>query len=78
MAGRAGGHGIEVQTTRPTAQQLEFCTMPEDADQLPTSRLVRWAALGALILLAIAIYFRDGLRLPTLEAGPGAPAAQVE
>jgi len=52
--------------------------MAEDSDRMATSRLVRWAALGVLIILAIAFYFRDGLHLPTLEAGPGAPASQVE
>jgi hypothetical protein len=52
--------------------------MATDTDDMPTSRLVRWAALGVLILFAVAFYFRDGLRLPTIEAGPGAPAAQVE
>ncbi len=52
--------------------------MVNDSDDMPTTRLVRWAALAVLIILAVAFYFRDGLRLPTLEAGPGAPAAQVE
>jgi hypothetical protein len=52
--------------------------MAQDSDRMPTSRLVRWAAMGVLIMLAIAFYFRDGLRLPPLEAGAGAPAAQVE
>lgn len=49
--------------------------MPEDSDLMPISRLVRWAALALLILLAIAFYFRDGQRLPTLDA---VPAAQAE
>ena len=66
------------QTTRLTVKQLEFPTMADDSDRMATSRLVRWAALGVLIILAIGFYFRDGLHLPTLEAGPGAPAAQVE
>jgi len=52
--------------------------MAIDTDDMPTSRLVRWAAMGLLIILAIAFYFRDGLRLPPLDAGPAAPAAQVE
>lgn len=50
--------------------------MAEDSDLMPISRLVRWAALALLILLAIAFYFRDGQRLPTMDAG--VPAAQAE
>jgi hypothetical protein len=31
---------------------------------MPASRIVRWVTLAALIVLAIVLYFRDGLRLP--------------
>jgi hypothetical protein len=47
--------------------------MGDDSNDMPVSRVVRWLTLGALILFAIALYFRDGLQLPSL--GPVAPAA---
>jgi hypothetical protein len=47
--------------------------MADDSNDMPVSRIVRWLTLGALILFAIALYFRDGLQLPPL--GPVAPAA---
>jgi len=50
--------------------------MPSDADLMPVSRLVRWGAVALLILLAIAFYFRDGQRIPTIDAG--AVSAELE
>ena len=52
--------------------------MPDDFDQMPASRLVRWGALALLIAFAIAFYFRDGLRLAPLDAGTPPPSAQSE
>ncbi|HET7789161.1 MAG TPA: hypothetical protein VFK78_00010 [Gemmatimonadales bacterium] len=37
---------------------------------MPLSRVVRWMALGALILFALALYFRDGLRVSPLSGTP--------
>ena len=48
--------------------------MPDDAPELPTSRLARWIAIGAVIVFAVALYFRDGRRLPALTS-PAAPSA---
>ncbi|HEX4601086.1 MAG TPA: hypothetical protein VH116_06825 [Gemmatimonadales bacterium] len=47
--------------------------MPDESTELPTSRVARWAATGALILLAVALYFREGRRTAPLTA-PAAPA----
>ncbi len=44
--------------------------MPDESNALPTSRIGRWIIFGALILLAVALYFRDGRRLPPLPAAP--------
>ena len=46
--------------------------MSDESNLLPASRLVRWATLGVLICLAIALYFRTGTRLPSLTATPAA------
>jgi hypothetical protein len=35
---------------------------------LPLSQLVRWGALAVLILIAVVLYFRHGLDLPSLGA----------
>jgi len=50
--------------------------MPDDSDLMPVSRLVRWATVAVLIAIAVAFYFRDGQRIPNMDAG--APAAQSE
>ena len=50
--------------------------MPDDSDLMPVSRLVRWGTVAILIAIAVAFYFRDGQRIPTLSAG--VPAAQSE
>ncbi len=50
--------------------------MPDESNVLPTSRIARWIALGVLILLATAFYFRDGRRLQPLTATPTAPASE--
>jgi hypothetical protein len=48
--------------------------MPDESNELPTSRIARWLTTGILILFAVALYFRDGRRLAPLTATP-APAA---
>ncbi len=50
--------------------------MAEEAADLPTSRLARWIAIGAVIVFAVALYFRDGRRLPPLTSPAGPAAAQ--
>ena len=51
--------------------------MPDDSPALPTSRFARWVAVAVLILFTVALYFRDGRRVPPLTANPsaGGPAA---
>ena len=44
-----------------------------DDNLLPPSRLVRWMFLGAVILFAVGLYFRWGVRVPPMSAAP-APA----
>jgi len=50
--------------------------MPDESNVLPTSRIARWLTLGALILLGVLLYFRDGRRVPPLPApaAAGQPA----
>ena len=59
----------------PTSFRLS--PMADDVPALPTSRLARWIAIGAVIVFAVALYFRDGRRLPPLTS-PAAPAAAAE
>ncbi|PYP73797.1 MAG: hypothetical protein DMD41_04335 [Gemmatimonadetes bacterium] len=42
---------------------------------MPASRIVRWLTLAALIVLAIVLYFRDGLRLPRFSGTSAADTA---
>ena len=44
--------------------------MPDESASVPAARVVRWMALGVLVLLAVALYFADGLRLAPLSAAP--------
>ena len=44
--------------------------MPDESNDIPVGRLVRWLALGALILFAVALYFRDGRRVVPFGAAP--------
>ena len=48
--------------------------MPDEADALPTSRIVRWVALAMVIGFAVALYFRAGVRLAPLTAPPPPPS----
>ena len=49
--------------------------MPDDSPVLPTSRIARWIATGLLVLLVVALYFRDGRRLLPLTVTPPPPPA---
>jgi len=49
--------------------------MADEMPQLPTTRLARWIAIAVVIVFAIALYFRDGRRVPSLTS-PAAAAAQ--
>ena len=50
--------------------------MAEESNLLPPSRLVRWMALGAVILFAVTLYFRWGTHLsPVSAAAAPAPVA---
>lgn len=42
--------------------------MADDSDVLPPSRVVRWMALGAVVLVAVGLYFRSGLKVPAVSA----------
>jgi hypothetical protein len=51
--------------------------MADESNVLPASRIVRWVAIGVLIVFAVVLYFREGRHVPPLAA-PGvspAPAA---
>jgi hypothetical protein len=52
--------------------------MPEDSPVLPASRIVRWITLGALIVFAVGLYFREGRTLAPLTAPPPPPAAPAD
>jgi len=45
---------------------LEYERMAPDSHDLPVARLVRWLAVAALILGAVWLYFRYGLRIAPL------------
>ncbi len=46
--------------------------MADEAIILPTSRIVRWLAIAAVIAFAVALYFRDGRNVPPLTGTPAA------
>ena len=46
--------------------------MPDESPALPTSRIARWIAIAAVIGFTVALYFRDGRRVPPLTATPTA------
>ncbi len=46
--------------------------MADESNLLPPSRLVRWMALGAVILFAVGLYFRWGTRVPPVSAAAAA------
>jgi len=49
--------------------------MSDESNVLPTSRIVRWVAIGALILFGVALYFRAGRQLAPLTAPAASPVA---
>jgi hypothetical protein len=51
--------------------------MADDSNVLPASRLVRWMALGAVILLAVGLYFRWGTRVPPVSAAAASVPAET-
>jgi hypothetical protein len=44
--------------------------MADDPNVIPPRRLVGWAAIGVLVVLAVALYFVHGRTLPPLTAEP--------
>jgi len=46
--------------------------MADESNVLPTSRIARWFALAAVIVFTVALYFRDGRRVPPLTGTPAA------
>jgi hypothetical protein len=50
--------------------------MADELSDLPTSRLARWIAIAVVIVFAVALYFRDGRRVPPLTNPAGTTAAQ--
>lgn len=42
--------------------------MADEPNTFTTARLVRWLALAALILFAVALYFRDGPQVAPIHA----------
>jgi hypothetical protein len=50
--------------------------MADESNVLPTSRIARWFAIGTLIVFAVALYFRDGRRVPPLTGTPAPSADQ--
>jgi len=48
--------------------------MPDESNELPTSRIVRWVALAVAIGFAVALYFRAGVRLAPLTTPTPATA----
>lgn len=47
--------------------------MVDESSVLPASRIVRWVALGALIVFAVGLYFREGRTLAPLTAPAASP-----
>ena len=50
--------------------------MPDESNELPTSRIVRWVALALAIGFAVALYFRAGVRLAPLTTPPPSPPSR--
>src|SRR5438445_5969997 len=69
------GNGSARQPSPSFPLALEYLAMPDDFPVLPTSRIARWIATGLLVLLVVALYFRDGRRLLPLTVTPPPPPA---
>jgi hypothetical protein len=54
-------------------------TLPKSAseDVMPPSRAVRWVLLAGVILFAVGLYFRFGLRVPPTGSAPPASATST-
>jgi len=46
--------------------------MADEIIILPTSRILRWFVIGAVIAFTVVLYFRDGRQLPPLTGTPAA------
>src|SRR5207249_1890060 len=51
---------------------LKYAAMPDESPVLAPSRLVRWLAIAVVIVFTVALYFRDGRRVPPLTGTPAA------
>jgi len=51
--------------------------MPDESPVLPPSRIARWFAIAAVIVFTLALYFRDGRRVPPLTGAPAASGQPV-
>ncbi|OLC95987.1 MAG: hypothetical protein AUI55_06310 [Gemmatimonadetes bacterium 13_1_40CM_2_70_7] len=49
--------------------------MADESTEMSTSRLVLWGAVGVVLVLAIAAYFRSGTRVPPFDSTPAAAPA---
>ena len=49
--------------------------MADEPNEMSTSRLVLWGAVGVVLVLAIAAYFRSGTRVPPFGSTPAAAPA---
>lgn len=52
--------------------------MPDESPVLPTSRIARWIAIAAAIVLTVALYFREGLHVQPLTNTPPASSPAVQ
>jgi len=52
--------------------------MADEPNTFTMARLVRWLALGALVLFAVALYFRDGSRVAPIGTPPAAADTAAE
>ena len=46
--------------------------MPDESPVLAPSRIARWLAIAAVIVFTVALYFRDGRRVPPVNGTPAA------
>src|SRR5207302_9133328 len=55
--------------------KVEYSPMADELNVLPTSRIVRWVAIGASLVFSLALYFRDRRTLPPLTAPTSSTAS---
>jgi hypothetical protein len=46
--------------------------MPDESPVLAPNRIARWFAIAAVVLFTVALYFRDGRRVPPMTGTPAA------